>query len=305
VTGAPATAGAPVRSAPPTTLRVVTWNIRAGIGPGEPFPPAWWRHVRDDRLRRIAGVLAGLDPDVATLQEVSILTPDGRLIDEPALLGAWTGRHVRYAAVHTFPLIEPRTGRAIGMASWGNAVLSREPFADGFALGLPQAGDDDPVEVDGALDPRSGEPHPLIGVRYGDVEPGHREPRCVLGGEVGGVTVATTHLTYIGRAQRARQAAAVAERLAAVAGPAILTGDFNAAIDAPELASLEAGFTDAFAAVGVPAGDPRRASCGPWPIDHVRVRGLRVNACRVAVEAGDASDHWPIVADLVPEMPRG
>jgi endonuclease/exonuclease/phosphatase (EEP) superfamily protein YafD len=49
----------------------------------------------------------------------------------------------------------------------------------------------------------------------------------------------------------------------------------------------------------VPAGDPRRASCGDWPIDHVRVRGLDVAACRVAVEAGDASDHWPVVADLV------
>jgi hypothetical protein len=31
-------------------IRVVTWNIRAAIGPGEPFPPAWWRHVRQDRL---------------------------------------------------------------------------------------------------------------------------------------------------------------------------------------------------------------------------------------------------------------
>jgi endonuclease/exonuclease/phosphatase family metal-dependent hydrolase len=51
-------------------MRVVTWNIRAGIGPGEPFPPAWWRHVRDDRLERIASTLLEIDPDVAGLQEV-------------------------------------------------------------------------------------------------------------------------------------------------------------------------------------------------------------------------------------------
>jgi endonuclease/exonuclease/phosphatase family metal-dependent hydrolase len=290
--------------APPARLRVVSWNIRAAIGPGEPFPPAWWRHVRDDRLERIGAVLRGLDPDLATLQEVSVLTPDGRLLDQPAELGRLVGRHVRYAAVHTFALVEPESGRSVGMASWGNAILSREPLADGFATGLPRPADDDPIEAHGALDPMTGGPHPLIGVPYGGEEPGHREPRCVVGGRLAGlgVTVATTHLSYIGRAQRAAQASAAGRELLerAADGPAILTGDFNAAVDAPELSALAGdGLIDAFAAVGVPAGDPRRRSCGPWPIDHVRVRGWRVASCRVATEAGDASDHWPVVAELV------
>jgi len=97
-------------------------------------------------------------------------------------------------------------------------------------------------------------------------------------------------------------AAALARELAdrSDAGPAILTGDFNAPIDAPELAAVRAGFDDAFAAVGIPPGDERRLSCGPWPIDHVRVRGLAVASCRVARGAADASDHWPVVADLEP-----
>jgi endonuclease/exonuclease/phosphatase family metal-dependent hydrolase len=279
----------------------VSWNIRAAIGPGEAFPPAWWRHVRDDRLERIAANLRELDPDVATLQEVTVMTPDGRLVDQPAELARLTARHVRYAAVHSFPLVEPETGRAIGFASWGNAILSREPLADGFAVGLPRPADEDVIEVDGAHDPGTGLPHPMIGVRYGGAEPGHREPRCVVGGRFRDVTVATTHLTYVGRAQRSAQAAAVARELADRAGdgPAILTGDFNAAIDAAELASLGGdGFVDAFAAVGIPRGDERRRSCGRWPIDHLRVRGLELEACRVAVETGDASDHWPIVADL-------
>ena len=290
--------------APPARLRVVTWNIRAAIGPGDPFPPAWWRHVRADRLERIAAVLRGLDADVATLQEVSVLTPDGSLIDQPAELARLTERHVRYAAVHAFPLVEPETGRTIGFASWGNAILTRDPLEDGFASSLPRAADDDLVEVEGAPDPATGAAHPLIGVRYGDTEPGHREPRCVVGGRLpGGPTVLTTHLTYIGRAQRARQAESVAGELAqrARGGPAILTGDFNAPIDAPELGPLAAhhlGLTDAFAASGIPTGDDRRLSCGPWPIDHVRVRGFRVIACRVVTEAGDASDHWPVLADL-------
>lgn len=291
----------PDAPAPPARLRVVTWNIRAAIGPGDPFPPAWWRHVREDRLARIAGILRDLDPDIATLQEVSVLTPDGRLLDQPAELGRLTGRHVRYAAVHSFPLVEPETGRSIGMASWGNAVLSRVPLSDGFAVGLPRAADGDPIEVDGALDPATGGPHPMIGVRYGGAEPGHREPRCLVGGHLGGVMIATTHLTYIGRAQRALQAAAVAREVSDRSGdgPAILTGDFNAAVDAAELTPLRGnGFVDGFAAVGIAPGDERRLSCGPWPIDHVRIRGLRVAGCRVAREAGDASDHWPVVADL-------
>ena len=45
--------------------------------------------------------------------------------------------HVRYAAVHAFALVEPEDGRAIGAATWGNAILSRRPLEDGFAVGLP------------------------------------------------------------------------------------------------------------------------------------------------------------------------
>jgi endonuclease/exonuclease/phosphatase family metal-dependent hydrolase len=292
-------------SGDPARLRVVTWNIRSAIGPGEPFPPAWWRHVGRDRLERIAGILRHLDPDVATLQEVAILTPDGEVLDLPAELGRLTERHVRYAAVHAFPLVEPESGRAIGMASWGNAVLSREPLQDGFAVGLPRAADDDVVEAGDARHYLRDEPHPLIGVRYADTEPGHREPRCVVGGALTGsprVAIATTHLTYIGRGQRRAQAEALAGIVNDVSdgGPVILTGDFNAAVDSPELEALgsAAGLRDAFAAVGLPPGDPGRASCDRWPIDHVRVRGLEVLDCRVVREAGDASDHWPVVATL-------
>ena len=274
-------------------LRVVTWNIRAAIGPGEPFPAAWWRVVSPARLERIAAILAALDPDVATLQEVTIMTPGGAVHDQPAELARLTGRHVRFAAAHAYPLIEPGTGRTIGSAMWGNAILSRTPIADGFAVGLPRPGDDDLVEP-----PGSG--LGMAGIRYGDAEPGHREPRCVVGGRVGAVTIATTHLTYIGRDQRRGQAevAVAAAGTAAGDGPLVVTGDLNAGPDAPELGGLRQGLLDAFTAVGVAPDDPARASCGQAAIDHVLVRGVGVVACRVATEAGDASDHWPVVADL-------
>ena len=134
----------------PSTVRVATWNIRAAIGPGEPFPPAWWRHVRRDRLERIAQQIVDLDADVVALQEVALLTPHGELLDQALELARLTDRHVRYAAVHAFALVEPEDGRAIGAATWGNALLTRVPIDDGFAVGLPLGGDDEAVEPVGS-----------------------------------------------------------------------------------------------------------------------------------------------------------
>jgi endonuclease/exonuclease/phosphatase family metal-dependent hydrolase len=296
VTGAPAE---------PARLRVVTWNIRAAIGPGEPFPPAWWRHVRRDRLERIAGILAELEPDVVTLQEVAILTPDGALDDQPAELGRLLAMAVRYASTHSFRLVDPadpsiaqrgqRPGSATplarGSAMWGNAVLSRDALADGFAVGLPRAEDDDLVEPADA-------DHDLAGVRYEDTEPGHRERRCVVGGVTAGIGLATTHLSYMGREQRRRQADALRAAIERFSGPLVVSGDFNAPLHSPELASLRDGLADAFTAVGIGPADPARNTSNGWPIDHVLVRGLTVDSCRVATEAGDASDHWPVVVDL-------
>ena len=83
----------------------------------------------------------------------------------------------------------------------------------------------------------------------------------------------------------------------------VLLGDLNAAIDAPELRSLAATFTDAFAAVGIAAG--RRATAfvrSPADRSHLGRVGRRVDDCRVVTEAGDASDHLPVVATLRSEV---
>jgi endonuclease/exonuclease/phosphatase family metal-dependent hydrolase len=277
----------------PSTVRVATWNIRAAIGPGEPFPPAWWRHVRRERFERIAEQIVALDADVVALQEVALLTPNGDLFDQPLELARLTGRHVRYSAVHTFPLIEPEDGRAIGAATWGNALLTHAPLDDGFAIGLPLGGDDDPVEP-----PDSG--LGLAGVRFADAPYGTREPRCAVGGRLarpwGDLAVATAHFAYAGAEQRRAQADELARIADGLGVPVVVTGDFNAAVEAPELRSLVSAFEDAFRAVGIEAGDPRRASCGPHRIDHVFSRGLRAVDCRVVTEAGDASDHLPVLA---------
>src|SRR5439155_18531503 len=204
---------------------------------------------------RIGAIHADLEPDVVTLQEIAILTPDGALDDQPAELGRQLGMAVRYAATHALPLVEPDASRMIGAAMWGNAILTRDPLDAGLALGLPRAADDDLVEPPGA-------DHPLAGVRYGDTEPGHREPRCVVGGTVSGIGLATTHLTYVGHDQRRRQAEGVRAAVRRLNGPLVLTGDVNAPLGSPELAPLRAGLVDAFAAVGIGPDDPARQTCG-------------------------------------------
>ena len=281
-------------------MRVATWNIRAAIGPGEPFPAGWWRHVTDERFGRICALIRGLDADVVALQEVAFYDVHGEVHDQPLDLGRLTDRHVRYGAVHAYPLIDPESGRAIGTATWGNVLLTREPIRDGFTIGLPVGADDDHVEPEG-----SG--LPLAGIPFADAPYGTREPRCAVGGAVArdsGVeaTVISTHLAYAGSAQRALQAEALVELAGDDGRSLILLGDLNAAIDAPELRSLAAALTDAFAAVGIAPGDARRQSCGPQPIDHIFARGFSVDDCRVVTEAGDASDHLPVVATLHAEV---
>ena len=81
----------------------------------------------------------------------------------------------------------------------------------------------------------------------------------------------------------------------------IVAGDFNAAIESPALLALANSFEDGFATVGLGAGDPERASCGPQRIDHLLTRGLHALECSVDRGAGDASDHLPVVATFEPE----
>ena len=243
--------------------------------------------------------IRSLDTDVVALQEVSFYDVDGTVKDQPLELGRLMDRHVRYGAVHAYTLVEPESGRAIGTATWGNALLTREPLADGFTTGLPVGADDDLVEPAASR-------RPLAGVRFAEAPEGTREPRCAVGGtaELGGgrVAVIATHLAYAGAGQRALQADALLSIPDDRSSPVVVLGDLNAPIEATELGSLSSEFVDAFEAVGIPPGHPARHSCGPQAIDHILVRGLTVEDCHVVTEAGDASDHLPVVATLRPEI---
>jgi endonuclease/exonuclease/phosphatase family metal-dependent hydrolase len=202
----------------------------------------------------------------------------------------------RYGSVHHVTAIDPRSGRALGAYTWGNAILSMHAIAASRTEPLPIPADDDLVAP-------TGTEHELAGIRYRDADPGMREARCAVVCTIDGprpINAISTHLTYMGPDQRRRQAERLAGVVAELDGPVVLLGDLNAPIHAGELAPLRDSLVDAFLAIGVPPVDARRESCGSVAIDHVLIRGLTATSCQVATEAGDASDHWPVVASLQP-----
>lgn len=274
-------------------LRVATFNVRAAIGPG-PFPDRWWRHADPRRLARIARVIESLDADLVALQEVALLATDGTVVDQAADLGRLTGLEWRYAATRTFPIEDE--GEVHGAGLFGNAMLSRHPIRSARTVGLPMAPPDAFVEPRGA-------DHPAAGLRYADAPPTIREPRCLLVCEIehadGAVTVVSTHLSHVGSGERKLQAEAVAYALRDVTLPLALLGDFNAPIESDELEPLRDRMVDAFAATDTPPGDEARCSTDDGhAIDHVFLQGIGATACRVVREAGDASDHFPVLATL-------
>jgi endonuclease/exonuclease/phosphatase family metal-dependent hydrolase len=206
------------------TLRVVTWNVRAAIGPGD-FPGTWWRRPDDQRLRAIAAVLDTLDADVSGLQECAVLTVDGARHDTAGQVAAELGVTHRFAATRHFAIVED-DGRVSGSGLFGNALLSRLDIGPSRTLALPMAPADACVEPAGAQ-------LPLAGVRYTDAPDGVREPRCLLSASVGRATIGVTHLSHVGSGERALQASAVGAALAGAR--AVVLGDLNAPIESDEL----------------------------------------------------------------------
>ena len=265
-------------------IRVITWNLRAAIGPG-PFPDRWWSRISADRLAAIGSFIGGVDADLVALQEVALLSRNGDLVDNAGDLARQLGMEVRFAAVRTFDVAED--GATLGAGCYGNALLSRTGFRSSRTVALPAAPMAAFVEPAGAA-------HRLAGIRYADAPASVREPRCLLLAEIDGLTVGSAHFSHIGSGERLLQAEATVAAFAD-ASPALLLGDLNASIETPELAPL-AGWTDGFAAE---AGDATRISTDSGArIDHVLARGASVADCRVLREAGQLSDHYPVVAEI-------
>jgi endonuclease/exonuclease/phosphatase family metal-dependent hydrolase len=267
-----------------TALRVVSWNIRAAIGPG-PFPDRWWQRIDADRLRAIGVLLASFDADLIALQEVAVVSRNGALVDNPGDLARQLGMPVRYGAVRSFEVIEDYG--VTGVGSFGNALLSHLPMDDVATVALPQAPASAFVEPPGT-------DHPDAGLTYVDAPTSIREPRCLLLATVGGVRIGTTHFSHHGAGERLLQAEATIDAFGD-AEPALLVADLNAPIEAPELGPF-ASWSDGFVE---PPGDPGRVTTDDgFRIDQVLARGASASPVRVVREAGPLSDHYPLVTTV-------
>lgn len=115
------------------------------------------------------------------------------------------------------------------------------------------------------------------------------------------VRIFNTHLDYRpDPSVRERQVAEMLEVMDRVQGPAVLLGDLNAPPRAPELGPLFTHLIDAWAVEGqTEAGFTYPASTPVRRIDYVLTsRDVQVEGTRV-VPAPEASDHLPVVADLI------
>jgi len=103
----------------PATLRVVTWNIRAG---------------QSSSIDVIGDELEGLDADVIALQEVDLDADRTGTVNQPAVLAERLGMDWTFAAA-----------REEGGGAFGVALLSRLPIVEAARIDLPS---------DNAFEPR-------------------------------------------------------------------------------------------------------------------------------------------------------
>ncbi|QDV08982.1 Endonuclease/Exonuclease/phosphatase family protein [Planctomycetes bacterium Poly30] len=240
----------------PTSLRVVSYNIRHGVGMDGELD-----------LERTAAVLEALRADVILLQEVDERCDRSGGVDQASALGERLGMDPAFAPFMDF-----------GGGRYGLAILSRLPIDSSEVITLP---------------------------------PGQREPRSALAVVVRKgrqpVRVVNAHLDWLeDDTERFAQATHLSDAIAAMDPtiPTVFGGDLN---DAPKSRTVlaferaELPWHARFRRIGpfgytFPSDEPARS------IDHFLVApsNLWSTAEVQVVREPMASDHRPIVADLVP-----
>lgn len=241
-------------AAEPVRLRVLSYNIHHAEGADGKLD-----------LKRIAGVIKSVEPDLVALQEVDWKTTRVKGIDEPVELALLTGMTAVF-------------GKNIDLqgGEYGNAVLSRFPIHSKRNHLLPRLDDS---EQRGVL-----------------------ELEIALPGDAGSVKLFATHLDYRRDDQeRLASAKAINALVAESDQPAILAGDLNATPDSAVLKLFLSTWTNTSKEPQptIPVGKPERQ------IDFVLTRPAsrwKTIETKVLDEAV-ASDHRAILAVLELKTP--
>lgn len=257
----------------PVRLKVMTYNIRIGVGGGE-----WHTDPRRITLEPVARLIAEHAPDIVGLQEVDQFRKRSAGMNQSAWLAERLKMNVAFVPAYTVPTGGPEDER------YGVALLARQPVlpAERVALYKPDYRQSHPQYPDYFSEQRA--------LLVAPVNIGKRQ-----------IHVLVTHLGLTAD-QRARQVREIAETAARIPGPKILLGDFNAEPDEPAMSTLLALFQDALTAVRTTPEDRKSYPGGLQPrnaIDYIFVSPeFRVLNARVIRDATLASDHNPVVAEL-------
>ena len=234
----------PSRTAPATSLRVMTYNIRSGNGD----------------LARTAEAIRAAAPDLVGLQEVDVHWAErSAFVDQATELGARLRMAVRFAHIYRLPGGAGRPPREFGVA-----LLSRYPitrFRDDTLTRLStQEANPVPTPMPGLLEAEVSAQGRTI--RIFDTHLDYRRDPAV----------------------RRQQVQEMVRYLGVSAAPTIVFGDLNATPDAPELRPLLERMTDAWSVGGSGPGYTYPAEAPRERIDYVLVtRGFRVRTARVPV----------------------
>jgi endonuclease/exonuclease/phosphatase family metal-dependent hydrolase len=292
-------ASANVSGEPPTHraavaehIRVMTYNLHGGQGGPDQTGGS------QDKLDSLAAAIRREHPDVVVMQEVDWdadrsgfldtldglarrLHPSSNVEASPGANA--TGRH-QSVAVMTFGAFRIANARNIEHGDGLSAGIGRRSRAFMHVSGTP------------AYVPRNTIDTIVTTPAGNDVR--------VLGGHYGWPSAGSGNEQQV-------QDVPLAAALAAWRGPTLLGGDFNvssqdrAHYTTEATAMGHAGLTDTFTDAGIGPADKRRASLsGGGAIDRIYTSTqFHVDHVRVARDAGWASDHQPVVADLTLEPP--
>ncbi|BFH68272.1 MAG: endonuclease/exonuclease/phosphatase family protein [Paenibacillus dendritiformis] len=141
--------------------------------------------------------------------------------------------------------------------------------------------------------------YPIVHQQHYLLDSAGREQRGLLEAELvvedARVRFYVTHLG-LERQERLTQISQIVDIAARQTGAAIITGDFNALPDSPELAAMSRSYRNVFA--DLPAAYTYPAGGAKETIDYILVNdGIAVGARREVVRSV-ASDHYPIAAAL-------
>jgi endonuclease/exonuclease/phosphatase family metal-dependent hydrolase len=258
---------APAPSALQVPMRVMSYNIHTGIG-------------EDSRLdlARTAATIRDSGAEVVGIQEADVhWAARSAWADQVGDLAAALGMRSCFAPIYSF---SPPPGSE-QRREYGVAVLSRHPIVSCENHDLARLSTQDP------------NPAPA---------PGPGLPEAVVETTGARVHVYVTHLDFRADPSVRRQQVADTLRILDEDEPGaqqLLLGDFNAEPQASELQPLWHRMTDAWAVVHGPAGGLTYPAITPVKrIDYVTAsRGIAVSSATVVEST--ASDHRPVVADLV------